>query len=134
MRRLRDPGFGLGCWRVHRRWGPQLDIESRKHSLRIVRDQTSAAETSGDVFRRHASRIRCAKCQEEFDLGDLIDVCSDERINFFAVSAPGRAEETEVKWLRYVGGMRGKADRDNIVVFTVRFKLDRLMASVSREH
>jgi hypothetical protein len=54
----------------------------------------------------------------------VIDVCPDERIDFFAVSALEGTEEADVKRLSYVGGMRGKADGDNVVVFAVRFKLD----------
>lgn len=114
--------------------GPQLDTGSRKHSLRIVRDKAGAAEASGNVFQCHTSHVSCAKCQEKFDLGDVIDVRSDESINFFAVSPFERTEDANVKRLGHVRGMRRKADKDNVVVSAVRSRLDRLMAPVSVEH
>ena len=98
-----------------------------------MRDYASVTKTSGNVFRSHISRIRCARYQEEFDISDRVDVCPDERVDFFADSALEWAEKADIKWPSYVGGIRWKASRDNIVVFAVRFKLDRLMALVSVE-
>ena len=134
MRCLRDPRVGLGRWRSRRRWGPQLHIKPRKYSLRIKRDKTSPTETPGYVIRSHRSPIRRAKCQKEFDLGDVVDVCPDERPNFFAVSTFERAEEPDIKRLSNVGGMRREADRNNLVILAVSFKLDRLVAPVPVEH
>lgn len=54
----------------------------------------------------------------------MINICPDECIDFFTVSALEGTEEADVKRLSYVGGIRGKVDRDNVMVFAVRFKLD----------
>lgn len=130
VRCLRDPKIGLGRWRSCRRWGSQLHIKPRKYNLRIKWDKTGPTETPGNVVRSHRSYIRHSKCQKEFDLSDVIDVCPDDSPNFFAVSTFERAEEPDIERLSDVGGMRWEANRDNAVILTVSFELDRLMAPV----
>jgi hypothetical protein len=89
--------------------------------LRIERDKTGPTESPGNVVRSHRSYIRRTKRQKEFDLSDVVDVCPNERLNFFAVSTFERAEEPDIKRLGDVGGMRWEANRNNAVILTVSF-------------